>query len=189
LSADDLPRRSCCAGRSRSVLSPDEGDENDRCHPELRHRTFLMTLYSTGMRRSELCPSPARTSIRNAWSSYPSGQGRHKTAKSAQPETARAASDLLPLGEVRNGWMFPSLQTRVPKPSAESRLAPAARQPGAPALPRPSSAHPRHSSRHTVRQRAELPVHPTLLGHADPRDTMICLHWPPQTRSANPLEI
>ena len=34
---------------------PGRGGPIDRCGSNLRHRTILMTLYSTGMRRSELC--------------------------------------------------------------------------------------------------------------------------------------
>jgi site-specific recombinase XerD len=54
-SRDDLPLPKLLRRQIPIVLSPDEVARLIAAAANLRHRTILMTLYSTGMRRSELC--------------------------------------------------------------------------------------------------------------------------------------
>ena len=98
-----------------TVLSADEVARLIDAASNLRHRTILMTLYSTGMRRAELCHLRPKTSTRNAWSftSAKARAARIATFRSAGiysnnfgPTTARCGQ--------KSGWLFPSLQTRRP---------------------------------------------------------------------------
>jgi integrase len=54
-SRDDLPLPKSTRRQIPLVLSREEVARLIACTSNLRHRTILMTLYSTGMRRSELC--------------------------------------------------------------------------------------------------------------------------------------
>jgi hypothetical protein len=54
-SRDDLPLPKQQRRQVPVVLSPDEVARLINAAPNLRYRTILMTLYSTGMRRAELC--------------------------------------------------------------------------------------------------------------------------------------
>ena len=54
-SRDDLPLPKLLRRQIPVVLSPNEVTRLIEATTNLRHRTILMTLYSTGMRRSELC--------------------------------------------------------------------------------------------------------------------------------------
>ena len=94
----------------------------------------------------------------------------------------------------RNGWMFPSLQSRrSEEPITQKAVWHACREATRRAgITKP--VHP-HTLRHSFATElfengAELPVIQTLLGHADPRDTMIYLHLATRKlRTApNPLE-
>jgi site-specific recombinase XerD len=94
----------------------------------------------------------------------------------------------------RNGWLFPSLQRRrSDQPITQKTVWHACREATRRAgITKP--VHP-HTLRHSFATQlfengAELPVIQTLLGHADPRDTMIYLHLASRKlRSApNPLE-
>ena len=55
ISLDDLPLPRLLRRQIPIVLSPDEVKRMIDATPNLRHRTILMTLYSTGARCSELC--------------------------------------------------------------------------------------------------------------------------------------
>jgi site-specific recombinase XerD len=54
-SRDDLPLPRTHRSEVPLILSPDEVARLIDAAPNLRYRTILMTLYSTGMRRAELC--------------------------------------------------------------------------------------------------------------------------------------
>lgn len=80
----------------------------------------------------------------------------------------------------RNGWMFPSLQTRRPNEPITQKTVWHACRNAAQRAGISKAVHPhtmRHSfATHLFDNGAELPVIQTLLGHADPRDTMVYLH-------------
>ncbi len=94
----------------------------------------------------------------------------------------------------RNGWLFPSLQTRRPDQPVTQKTVWYACRDAARRAGIAKAVHPhtlRHSfATHLFENGAELPVLQTLLGHADPRDTMIYLHLVTRKlRSApNPLD-
>ena len=59
----------------------------------LFHRTMLMTLYSTGMRRAELCPPPSgRYRQRTHDHPYPARQAEPRSRCAAQSKAARHSS-------------------------------------------------------------------------------------------------
>jgi site-specific recombinase XerD len=195
LTADDLPLPKLLRRQIPIVLSPEEVARMIDAAPNLRHRTILMTLYSTGMRRSELChlrPEDIDTERMVV---------RIRQGKGGKDREVPLSAKLL--GQLRtydvsvrrrNGWLFPSLQTRrLNEPITEKAVWHACREATRRAgITKPVHPHTlRHSfATHLFDNGAELPVIQTLLGHADPRDTMIYLHLATRKlRSApNPLE-
>jgi len=81
--------------------------------PNRRHRTILMTLYSTGMRRSELCH------LRHEDIDKERMVVRIRQGKGGKDREVPLSANLLDQLRSyyrslkhRNGWLFPSLQTR-----------------------------------------------------------------------------
>ena len=195
LTADDLPLPKLLRRQIPIVLSPEEVTRMIDAAPNLRHRTILMTLYSTGMRRSELCHlRPEDIDTERMVVRIRQGKGGKDREV---PLSAKLLDQLRTYeGSVRrrNGWLFPSLQTRRPnEPITEKAVWHACREATRRAgIAKPVHPHTlRHSfATHLFDNGAELPVLQTLLGHADPRDTMIYLHLATRKlRSApNPLE-
>lgn len=195
LTADDLPLPKLLRRQIPIVLSPEEVTRMIDAAPNLRHRTILMTLYSTGMRRSELCHlRPEDIDTERMVVRIRQGKGGKDREV---PLSAKLLDQLRTYdGSVRrrNGWLFPSLKTRRPnEPITEKAVWHACREATRRAgIAKPVHPHTlRHSfATHLFDNGAELPVLQTLLGHADPRDTMIYLHLATRKlRSApNPLE-
>src|ERR1035437_1254348 len=195
LTADDLPLPKLLRRQVPIVLSRDEVARLIESASNLRHRTILMTLYSTGMRRSELCHLRAedidqeRMVVR-----IRQGKGGKYREVPLSPKLLEQLRTYYRSLKRRNGWMFPSLQARRPEePITQKAVWHACRE----ATRRAGITKPVHP--HTLRHSfatdlcengAELPVIQTLLGHADPRDTMIYLHLATRKlRTApNPLE-
>jgi len=195
VSRDDLPLPKLMRRQIPIVLSPDEVKRMIDATSNLRHRTILMTLYSTGARCSELCHlrvediDKARLVVR-----IRQGKGGKDREVPLSPKLYQQLRTYYRSVRPRNGWLFPSLQTRRPdQPITQKAVWHACRQ----ATRRAGIAKPVHP--HTLRHSfatdlfdngAELPVIQTLLGHADPRDTMIYLHLATRKlRTApNPLE-
>lgn len=196
LSADDLPLPKLLRRQIPIVLSPDEVTRMIDATPNLRHRTILMTLYSTGMRRSELCHlRPEDIDKERMIVRIRHGKGGKDREVPLSPKLLEQLRTYYRSVKVRNGWMFPSPQTRRPdQPITQKAVWHACRE----ATRRAGitkAVHPhtlRHSfATHLFDSGAELPVIQTLLGHADPRDTMIYLHLATRKlrEAPNPLEM
>ena len=195
LSADDLPLPKLLRRQIPIVLSPDEVTRMIDATPNLRHRTILMTLYSTGMRRSELCHlRPEDIDKERMVVRIRQGKGGKDREVPLSPKLLEQLRTYYRSVKVRNGWMFPSLQARRPdQPITQKAVWHACRE----ATRRAGitkAVHPhtlRHSfATHLFDSGAELPVIQTLLGHSDPRDTMIYLHLATRKlrEAPNPLE-
>lgn len=196
LSADDLPLPKRLRRQIPIVLSPDEVTRMIDATPNLRHRTILMTLYSTGMRRSELCHlRPEDIDKERMIVRIRQGKGGKDREVPLSPKLLEQLRTYYRSVKVRNGWMFPSPQTRRPdQPITQKAVWHACRE----ATRRAGitkAVHPhtlRHSfATHLFDSGAELPVIQNLLGHADPRDTMIYLHLATRKlrEAPNPLEM
>jgi integrase/recombinase XerD len=66
-SRDDLPLPKLLRRQVPTVLSPNEVARLIESAANLRHRTILMALYSTGMRRAELCHLRTEDIDKNVW--------------------------------------------------------------------------------------------------------------------------
>jgi site-specific recombinase XerD len=195
LTADDLPLPKLLRRQVPIVLSRDEVGRLIESAANLRHRTILMTLYSTGMRRSELCHlRPEDIDKERMVVRIRQGKGGKDREVPLSPKLLEQLRTYYRSLKRRNGWMFPSLQARRPEePITQKTVWHACREATRRAgITKP--VHP-HTLRHSFATElfengAELPVIQTLLGHADPRDTMIYLHLATRKlRSApNPLE-
>jgi integrase/recombinase XerD len=194
-SRDDLPLPKLLRRQIPIVLSPDEVTRMIDAAPNLRHRTILMTLYSTGMRRSELCHlRPDDIDKERMVVRIRQGKGGKDREVPLSPKLYEQLRTYYRSVRQRNGWLFPSVQTRrSDQPITQKAVWHACREATRRAgITKP--VHP-HTLRHSFATQlfengAELPVIQTLLGHADPRDTMIYLHLATRKlRSApNPLE-
>jgi site-specific recombinase XerD len=195
LTADDLPLPKLHRRQIPIVLSPDEVRRLIEAAPNLRHRTILMTLYSTGMRRSELCQlRPEDIDKERMVVRIRQGKGGKDREVPLSPKLYQQLRTYYRSVRRRNGWLFPSLQTRRPdQPITQKTVWHACRE----ATRRAGitkAVHPhtlRHSfATHLFDSGAELPVIQTLLGHADPRDTMIYLHLATRKlrEAPNPLD-
>jgi len=195
ISADDLPLPKLLRRQIPIVLSPEEVTRLIDATPNLRHRTILMTLYSTGMRRSELCHlRPEDIDKERMVVRIRQGKGGKDREIPLSPKPLAQLRIYYRSVKVRNGWMFPSLLARRPdQPITQKAVWHACRE----ATRRAGitkAVHPhtlRHSfATHLFDSGAELPVIQTLLGHADPRDTMIYLHLATRKlrEAPNPLE-
>jgi integrase/recombinase XerD len=195
LSADDLPLPKLLRRQIPIVLSPDEVTRMIDATPNLRHRTILMTLYSTGMRRSELCHlRPEDIDKERMVVRIRQGKGGKDREVPLCPKLLDQLRTYYRSVKVRNGWMFPSLQARRPdQPITQKAVWHACREASRRAGIT-KAVHPhtlRHSfATHLFDSGAELPVIQTLLGHSDPRDTMIYLHLATRKlrQAPNPLE-
>ena len=195
LSADDLPLPKLLRRQIPIVLSPDEVMRMIDAAPNLRHRTILMTLYSTGIRRSELCHlRPEDIDQERMVVRIRQGKGGKDREVPLSPKLLAQLQTYYRSVKVRNGWLFPSLQNRRPdQPITHKAVWHACREATRRAgISKPVHPHTlRHSfATHLFDNGAELPVIQTLLGHADPRDTMIYLHLATRKlrEAPNPLE-
>jgi site-specific recombinase XerD len=195
LSADDLPLPKLLRRQIPIVLSPGEVMRLIDAAPNLRHRTILMALYSTGMRRSELCHlRPEDIDQERMVVRIRQGKGGKDREVPLSPKLLAQLQTYDRSIKVRNGWLFPSLQTRRPdQPITHKAVWHACREATRRAgITKPVHPHTlRHSfATHLFDNGAELPVIQTLLGHADPRDTMIYLHLATRKlrEAPNPLE-
>jgi len=195
LFADDAPLPKIIRHQPPTVLSRGEVARLIEAAPNLRHKTILMTLYSTGIRCSELCHlrpediDKERMVIRIRQGK--GGKDRDVPLSEKLREQLRTHYRAV---RQRNGWLFPSLQTRRPdQPITQKAVWHACRQASRRAGIS-KSVHPHtlwHSfATHMFDDGAELPVIQTLLGHSDPRDTMVYVHLSTRRlRSApNPLD-
>jgi len=195
LSSDDLPLPKLLRRQIPIVLSPEEVTRLISAAPNLRYRTILMTLYSTGMRRSELCHlRPEDIDKERMIVRIRQGKGGKDREVPLSPKLLEQLRTYYRSVKVRNGWIFPSLQTRrsdqpITQKAVWHACREATRRAGITKAVHPHTL--RHSfATHLFDSGAELPVIQTLLGHADPRDTMIYLHLATRKlrEAPNPLE-
>jgi site-specific recombinase XerD len=192
---DDLPLPKTPKRQVPVVLSREEVARLIECASNLRHRTILMALYATGMRRSELCLlrtediDKERMVIR-----IRHGKGGKAREVPLSPKLLEQLRDYYRSLKLKTHWVFPSLQARrAGQPMTAKAIWHAcefaARRAGI-----TKHVHP-HTLRHCFATHlfdsgAELPVVQTLLGHSDPRDTMIYLEISTRKLRAapNPLD-
>ena len=180
-SRDDLPLPKLLRRQIPLVLSRDEVARLIASAANLEHRTILMTLYSTGMRRSELCHlQPADIDRERMVIRIRQGKGgkdREVPLTQTLLDQLRAYYRSL---KRKSRWVFPSLQSRrSDQPITDQLVWHACRQAARSArIAKPVHPHTlRHCfATHLLDSGAELPVIQILLGHADPRDTMVYLH-------------
>jgi integrase/recombinase XerD len=194
-SRDDLPLPKTPKRQIPIVLSQEEVARLIGCASNLRHRTILMTLYAKGMRRAELCRlrtediDKERMVIR-----IPHGKGDKAREVPLSPKLLDQLRIYYRSLKVKSGWVFPSLQERHRgEPMTDKAVwhacESASRRAGITKHVHPHTL--RHSfATHLFDSGAELPVVQTLLGHADPRDTMIYLEVSTRKLRAapNPLD-
>jgi integrase/recombinase XerD len=194
-SRDDLVLPKLLRRQIPVVLSPEEVACMIDGTVNLRHRTILMTLYSTGMRRSELCNlRPEDIDKERMVVRILQGKGGKDREVPLSPKLLEQLRTYYRSVKRRNGWLFPSLLVRRPDQPITSKTVwdlcrEATRRAGITKAVHPHTL--RHSfATHLFDNGAELPVIQTLLGHADPRDTMIYLHLATRKlrQAPNPLE-
>jgi site-specific recombinase XerD len=192
---DELPLPKLLRRQIPVVLSREEVARLIDSTGNLRHRTILMTLYSTGVRRSELCRlRPEDIDKERMVIRIRQGKGGKDREVPLSPKLLHQLRTCYRSLNRKNGWLFPSLQTRRVNQPITSKAVwhvcrEASRRAGITKAIHPHTL--RHSfATHLFDSGAELPVIQTLLGHADPRDTMIYLHLSTRTLRAapNPLE-
>jgi site-specific recombinase XerD len=190
-SRDDLPLPKLLRRQIPVVLSPDEVARLISAAANLRDRTILMTLYSTGMRRSELCHLRPEDIDKERM------VVRIRQGKGGKDREVPLSQNLLDQLRVyfrsvkhKNGCLFPSRQGGPITDKVVWLVCRAAtRRAGITKAVHPHTL--RHSfATHLFDNGAELPVIQTLLGHADPRDTMIYLHLATRKlrQAPNPLD-
>jgi integrase/recombinase XerD len=180
-SRDDLPLPKLLRRQIPTVLSPHEVARLIAAAANLRHRTILMTLYSTGMRRAELCHLRTEDIDKERMVIHiRQGKGGKDREVPLSPKLLDQLRTYYRSLKHKCGWLFPSIQTRhCDEPMTDKTIWHACRQ-AARRAGITKNVHPhtlRHSfATHLLDSGAELPVIQILLGHSDPRDTMIYLH-------------
>jgi integrase/recombinase XerD len=194
-SRDELPLPRASRRPLPVVLSPDEVARLIDAAPNLRYRTILMTLYSTGMRRSELCHlRPEDVDKERKMIRIRQGKGGKDREVPLSPKLLDQLRTYYGSLRRRNGWLFPSLQARRPGEPITDKVvwhavATATRRAGITKAVHPHTL--RHSfATHLYDNGADVPTIQDLLGHADPRDTMIYVHLSSRKLQGapNPLE-
>jgi integrase/recombinase XerD len=192
---DDLPLPKT-PDRLPVVLSPEETARLIDSAANIRHRTILMTLYATGMRRAEVCRLQTQD-IDAALMMIHVRQGKGRKDRDIP------LSDTL-LAQLRtwwrsqpdksSPWLFPSHQHRLAdQPMSDKTVWHAclfaARRAG---ITKPIHPHTlRHSfATHLVEAGTDLYTVMRLLGHADLRDTEVYIHLSRRHLQApmNPLD-
>ena len=163
------------------MLSPEEVAPLTNAAPNLRYRTILMTLYSTGMRRGELVQLKASDIDKELMVVH------IREGKGKRDRNVPLSSKLLEALREYWRWMrpltylFPGVVkgVRVDAPVSDKVVWQACRA-AAQRAGITKHVHPhtlRHSfATHLLEAGADLPTIQKLLGHADIRDTTIYLH-------------
>lgn len=184
-----------CPKRLPTVLTPEEVTRLINASPNLYHRTLLTTLYSTAMRRAELCRlkvsdlDSQRMMIR-----IEQGKGRRDRNVPLSPK-------LLETLRVYWRWMQPKTflfpgtvkAVRADIPISPNTVWYACRQAAlAAGIRKPLSPHSlRHScASHRLEAGADLRTIQVLLGHSRLEHTLVYLHLSPKHLRAvpNPLD-
>lgn len=195
-SGDELPLPKLLRRQVPVVLSPGEVARLIDAAPNLRHRTILMALYATGMRRSELCHlRPEDIDKERMVIRIREGKGGKTREVPLSPKLLDQLRVFYRSLKRKSQWIFPSVQARhADEPMTDKTIWHACREARRRAgITKPVHPHTlRHCyATHLLENGAELPAIQTLLGHADPRDTMIYLHLSSRhLRTApNPLDM
>ena len=177
------------------VLSQEEVSRLIQAAANLHHRTILMVLYSTGIRRAELARLRPEDIDKERMLLYirqgKGGKDRQIPLSRNLLEQLRTYYRTL---KHRNGWLFPSNQAgRADQPITDKVVWQACwlatRLAGIPKAVHPHTL--RHSfATHLLEAGADLPTLQVLLGHSDIRHTAIYLHLSTRhTRvTTNPLD-
>ena len=177
------------------MLSQDEVARLIASAASLRHRTILMALYSTGMRRAELCHLRTEDIDKERMVIH------IRQGKGGRDRDVPLSQKLLDQLRIyyrslkhKNGWLFPSNQTRYcDQPMKDKNIWHACRQ----AAQRAGIAKPVHPhtlrhcfAPHLLEAGADLCAIQALLGHAEVRDTALYLHLSTRHLKAttNPLD-
>ena len=143
LFGDDAPLPKVVRRQPPTVLSRDEVARLIDAAPNLRHKTILMTLYSTGIRCSELCHlRPEDIDKERMVIRIRQGKGGKDRDVPLCGETARATTDPLSCRETTQRLAISESANAASRPAdyAEGRLARLSAKPaGAPASPRAST--------------------------------------------------
>jgi len=178
-----------------TILSQDEVARLIEAAASPCHRTILMALYSTGMRRAELCRLRTEDIDKERMVVHirqgKGGKDRDVPLSPKLLDQFRAHYRAL---QHKNGWLFPSNQTRYSdQPMKDKNIWHACRQAARRAgIAKPVHPHTlRHSfATHLLEAGADLSTIQVLLGHADLRETALYLHL--STRhiktTTNPLD-
>jgi integrase/recombinase XerD len=148
----------------------------------LHHRTILMTLYSTGMRRAELCHLQTQDidSARMVVHIRHGKGGKDRDVPLSSTLLAQLRTDWRSLPPQRASWLFPSLQRRHAGEPITSKTVWHACRIAARRAGLTKNIHPhtlRHSfATHLVEAGTDLYTVMRLLGHADLRDTELYVH-------------
>jgi len=191
---DDLPLPK--APRSLpTVLSQDEVARLIASAANLKHRTILMTLYSTGMRRAELCRLRTEDIDKERMVVHiRQGKGGKDRDVPLSQKLLDQLRDYYRSLKLKNGWLFPSIQTRYAgQPMKDKTIWHACREAARRAgIAKPVHPHTlRHSyATHLLEAGADLCAIQALLGHAEVRDTALYLHLSTRHLKAttNPLD-
>lgn len=194
-SREDLPLPRVHKYEIPVILSAEEVARLIDAAPNLRYRTILMTLYSTGMRRAELCcMRPEDLDKERMMLRIPHGKGDKPREVPLSQKLIGQLRTYYRSVKHRNGWMFPSRQVKRPGESITDKTVWHACRVSAHRAGITKPIHPhtlRHSfATHLFDNGADLPVVQTLLGHTDPRQTMVYLHLSTRALNVapNPLE-
>lgn len=194
-SREDLPLPRVHKYEIPVILSAEEVARLIDAAPNLRYRTILMTLYSTGMRRAELCcMRPEDLDKERMMLRIPHGKGDKPREVPLSQKLIGQLRTYYRSVKHRNGWMFPSRQVKRPGESITDKTVWHACRVSANRAGITKPIHPhtlRHSfATHLFDNGADLPVVQTLLGHTDPRQTMVYLHLSTRALNVapNPLE-
>ena len=192
---EDLPLPKSPRLQLPLVLSPEEVARLIHSTSNLRHRAILMTLYSTGMRRSELCRlRPEDIDKQRMVVHIRQGKGGSDRDVPLSPKLLDLLRTYYRSLKHRNGWLFPSLQARRrDQPITAKTIWHACRQATCRAgITKPVHPHTlRHSfATHLLEAGADVCTIQVLLGHADIRDSALYLHLSKRhlTAVANPLD-
>ncbi len=194
-SRDDLPLPKTPRRQLPTVLSREEVARLIESTSNLRHRTILMTLYATGVRRAELCRlKPENIDSQRMVIHIIQGKGGKNRDVPLSPKLLDQLRTYYRSMKCKNGWLFPSLQIRRRDQPITSKAVwhacrEATRRAG---ITKPVHPHTlRHSlATHLLEAGADLCTIQAILGHSDVRDTAMYVHL--STRHlqvvANPLD-
>jgi integrase/recombinase XerD len=179
-----------------TVLSVEETARLIESAANLHHRTILMTLYATGMRRAEACRLQAQDidSARMMIHIRQGKGGKDRDVPLSSTLLAQLRTYWRSLPHQTTPWLFPSLQRRLAGQPITSKTVWHACRTAARRAGLTKNIHPhtlRHSfATHLVEAGTDLYTVMRLLGHADLRDTELYIHLSKRhlQTPANPLD-